>query len=281
MKRLTYMKLTGCGNDFIVLDNRSRALTTPALKRLATKLCTPGLSLGADGLIAIEPPRHRRTADFRWRLFNSDGSEAAFSGNGGRCGARFASLKRIAGRRMTFETAAGLAEAEVNKAQVRLTFPPPEDLRLHLKVSLNGQTREGHAVAAGVPHCVYFLEPSETLEKMDVVGLGRQTRHHPLFAPAGTNVNFLKVMGPRTLRQRTYERGVEDETLACGSGAVASALVAVALGRVRPPVTVWPRSNTPLIVSCRWDGRAFTGVAQSGEARVIAEGVLWPEAWEW
>lgn len=279
MKRLAYMKLTGCGNDFIVLDNRSRTLTAPVLRRLATKLCTPGLSLGADGLIAIEPPRHRRTADFRWRLFNPDGSEAEFSGNGGRCGARFASLKRIAGRRMTFETAAGLSEAEVTGEQVRLTFPAPEALRLHLKVPLNGRTREAHALRAGVPHCVYFVEAPEALEQVDVVGVGRQTRRHPLFAPAGTNVNFLEVAGPRTLRLRTYERGVEDETLACGSGAVASALVAVALGRVRPPVTVWPKSKTPLRVWCRWDGRAFADVAQTGETRVIAEGVLWPEAW--
>lgn len=278
IQRLPYMKLTGCGNDFIVLDNRSRRLTTPRLRRLAQTLCTPGLSLGSDGLIAIEPARSR-TADFRWRLFNPDGSEAAFSGNGGRCGARFAVLKRIASRRMTFETGAGLARAEVTGEQVRLTFPPPEGLRLHLKVALHGRTREAHAILAGVPHCVYLLEPPETLKTVDVVGLGRTTREHAVFAPAGTNVNFVQVVGPRALRIRTYERGVEGETWACGSGSVASAMIATALGRVRPPVTVTPKSGRPLTVTFRWDGRQFTEVAMQGEARVVTEGTLWPGAW--
>lgn len=280
MKRLAYMKLTGCGNDFIVLDNRSRRLTTPVLRRLATKLCAPGLSIGADGLIAIEPPSRKAAADFTWRLMNPDGSEAEFSGNGGRCGARFAHLKRIAGRRMVFETKAGLAQAEVQGETVRLTFPPPEALRLHLKVSLNGRKREGHAIQAGVPHCVYFLEPPEALATLDVIGIGRATRHHPLFAPAGTNVNFVEVAGPRTLRLRTYERGVEGETWACGSGAVASALIAVALDRVRAPVTVRPKSGRPLVVHGRWDGLTFSEVSMVGEARVVAEGLLWPGAWE-
>ncbi len=281
---IPFMKLSGSGNDFILIDNRTRLVAPERASALAAKVCAHRLSVGGDGLILIEASRR---ADFRWRLFNADGSEAAFSGNGARCAARFAYLKRIAPRRMRFETQAGLIEAELVPAsrgtapraltQVKVRFPDPKGLRLHLRVSVGGTEREAHFVDTGVPHCVYFVDDPETV---DVVGLGRPTRYHELFQPAGTNVNFIKVLDPHRIRIRTYERGVEDETLACGTGSIASALIASLVAKAESPVVLVPQSGLELTVHFEPRGGSFTNVYLQGDARAICEGRILPEAWQ-
>ena len=284
---IPFMKLSGSGNDFILIDNREGIVAARRAGALAAKVCAHRLSVGGDGLILIE--RSRR-ADFRWRLFNADGSEAEFSGNGARCAARFAYLKRIAPRRMRFETLAGVIEAEmvsglpgrtgraVREANaVKVRFPDPKGLRLHLRVPIAGVEREAHFIDAGVPHCVYLVDDPDTVE---VVGIGRPTRHHSLFQPAGTNVNFIKIVDPHRIRIRTYERGVEDETLACGTGAIASALIASLVGKVESPVTLVPQSGLELTVHFGSRGDAFTEVYLQGDARAVYEGRLLPDAWQ-
>lgn len=285
-KPVPFMKLSGSGNDFILIDNRDRLVDARWAPRLAAKVCAHRMSVGGDGLILIE--RSRR-ADFRWRLFNADGSEAEFSGNGARCAARFAYLKRIAPRRMRFETLAGLIEAEMvsglsghrgrgSLEAVKIRFPDPTRLQLHLKVPINGTEWEAHFLDTGVPHCVYLVDDPETV---DVVGLGRPTRYHTLFQPAGTNVNFIKVLDPHRIRIRTYERGVEDETLACGTGAIASALIASLVAKAESPVTLIPQSGRTLTVHFSSRGASFTDVYLEGDARVVYEGKLLPEAWQY
>ena len=279
------MKLSGSGNDFILIDNRKRLITRSEASTLAAKLCTHRLSVGGDGLILIEPSRR---AHFRWRLFNADGSEAEFSGNGARCAARFASLKRIAPRRMRFETLAGLIEAEVvslrsgrarlSQEAVKIRFPNPTGERLHLRIPLQSGEQEGHFLDTGVPHCVYLVEDPD---KIDVVTVGRETRYHPVFAPAGANVNFISVVNPHVIRIRTYERGVEDETLACGTGSIAAALIANRLGKVRSPVTLLPRSGMELTVHFLAEEGSWNEVFLQGDARAITEGKILPEAWRY
>jgi diaminopimelate epimerase len=283
---IPFMKLSGSGNDFILIDNRDRAVDPKRAGALSAKVCTHRMSVGGDGLILIE--RSRR-ADFRWRLFNADGSEAEFSGNGARCAARFAFLKRIAPKQMRFETLAGLIEAEMVPRslkrgtkpildQVKIRFPDPKGLRLNLRVGVNGTERDAHFLDTGVPHCVYLVDDPD---QVDVVGLGRPTRHHSLFQPAGTNVNFISVLDPHRIRIRTYERGVEDETLACGTGSIASALIASIVGKAESPVTLIPQSGLNLMVHFQSDGKIFTDVYLQGDARSVYEGKILPDAWKY
>jgi len=286
-KPIPFMKLSGSGNDFILIDNRKGIVDPRQAGELAKKVCAHRMSVGGDGLILIE---RSRKAHFRWRLYNADGSEADFSGNGARCAARFAYLNKIAPKRMRFETPAGLIDAELvpgrsgrsakagcEATAVKVRFPDPVGLRLHLRVSVNGVEREAHFLDTGVPHCVYFVDDPDTV---DVEGIGRPTRYHERFRPAGTNVNFIQVLDPHRIRIRTYERGVEDETLACGTGAIASALVASRVAKVESPVTLVPQSGLELTVYFTTRGDRFTEVYLQGDARAVSEGRILPEAWK-
>jgi diaminopimelate epimerase len=275
MKKIPFMKFSGSGNDFIVVDNRDRLVDPRKMAAFVTHVCRHHLSVGADGLIFIEKSRR---AHFRWRYYNDDGGEARFCGNGARCAARFAFLKRIAPRVMRFEGAAGLVEAEVSDESVTVRVPPPGAATLNLRVSIDGTGHEGHSINTGVPHCVYFVPDAAMV---DVLALGRATRQHDLFKPAGTNVNFVHVVDEHTIQIRTYERGVEGETLACGSGAIASALIAALAHKVDSPVTVVPRSGMALIVTFSIQGERFTDVTLTGDARAVYEGVMRPDAWEY
>ncbi len=292
-KKIPFVKFSGAGNDFIVVDNRARVVDSQKLSAFASSVCTRHLSVGADGIIFVEKSSK---AHFRWRYYNNDGSEADFCGNGTRCVARFAYLKRIAPKKMRFEGAAGVVEATVDGVRVTVRVPDPTGLRLNIRLDIPphrrrktdlgappqpgqiGMALEGHAITAGVPHFVYFVHDTSTAE---VIGLGRQIRRHVAFKPAGTNVDFVEVVGRRTIRIRTYERGVEDETLACGSGAIAAALLAAVVHKVESPVTVVPLSRSPLVVSFRPDGNRFTEIALTGEARAVYEGQMNADAWEY
>jgi diaminopimelate epimerase len=269
MKKIPFYKMQGSGNDFILIDNRRQILKGKNLKQLAVTVCNRHYSLGADGLIVIVPSKK---ADFKWRFFNADGSEAEMCGNGSRCAARFSYIKKIAGRRLSFETLAGLIHAEVGKKGVRVQLTGASMPRTGINVPLDGGVRTGHFINTGVPHLVYF---SQALDTEDVQSVGRQTRYHDLFKPAGTNVNFIQQLGPRRIRIRTYERGVEGETLACGTGAVAGALIAETLGLVSSPVEVTTKSGEKLVVSFKRQGELFTDLQLEGGAVVICEGMLY------
>jgi diaminopimelate epimerase len=231
----------GAANDFVLVDDRALAFPCGDRSWIAS-VAARRTGVGSEGILLIQPSR---TADFRMRFFNPDGGEVDMCGNGARCVARLASEIGAAARRMSIETAAGLLEAEVLGNQVRLRMTPPRDWRLNIPLRVADREHTLHFVNSGVPHAVLR---TDDLDATDVAGLGRAIRRHSAFAPAGTNANFLSVTGPRSIRIRTYERGVEAETLACGTGIVASALVAGRLGLVTPPVQVSVASGDVLTV---------------------------------
>jgi diaminopimelate epimerase len=271
---LTFTKMAGAGNDFVVIDNRNGRVSDPV--ELARRVCTPHLSVGADGLILIETSAR---ATFRMRYWNSDGSVGEFCANGTRCAARFAFVNVIAPKRMTIETGAGITQAEVSDGgQVTLTLPPPHGFRAERPLRVGGREIRGAFLVVGVPHYVIFLR--DELWSQDIVPLGRAIRTHPDLAPAGANVNFVVVRGEHEIEVRTYERGVEAETLACGSGVLASSIVGGLFGRVKPPVSVLTRSGITLEVNYGLDGAEVRDVQLRGDARLIYRASFLPETTE-
>jgi diaminopimelate epimerase len=267
--RIPFYKMHGGGNDFVLIDHRERFIPEAEQPEFARRVCHRQLGAGADGLILIEDTP---TANFRWRFYNADGSEPEMCGNGGRCAARFAVMNGIAPADLSFETLAGTIKAEVKGRLVKLLMAGVGDFILGQDIPLEETTLLGHFLKVGVPHVAV---PVADLATTPVTGWGRAVRFHPLFAPAGTNVNFIRVEGPQALRIRTYERGVENETLSCGTGAVASALIAARLGQVVSPVTVHTRGGEALIVYFAPDGEAFSEVYLEGDALVSYQGELW------
>ena len=261
--------MQGSGNDFILIDNRRGILKGKNLKDLAVTACHRHYSVGADGLIVIVPSKK---ADFKWRFFNADGSEAEMCGNGSRCAAQFAHLKGIATKDMAFETLAGIIHARVKNELVKVQLTDATGLRMNIAVPLDSGLRMGHFINTGVPHLVYL---SKDIDGEDVERIGRTTRYHELFKPSGTNVNFVQIQGKHRIRIRTYERGVEGETLACGTGSVAAALITGALGAVASPVDVVTRGGEKLTVSFERLESGFVGIHLEGPAVVICEGNLY------
>ncbi|ROQ92259.1 diaminopimelate epimerase [Desulfosoma caldarium] len=275
MERIPFLKMTGSGNDFILIDNRTGLVPLEGCKDFVKAVCRRKLSAGADGVILIE---NDAECDFAWRFYNADGSEAEMCGNGARCAARFAHLRGIVSRpSMIFRTLAGKIQAHVDGLRVRVQMTPPHGYRPNLNVVIEDQTLRVHAINTGVPHVVLFADSPKTLSQWDVFAVGRSLRYHSLFAPAGTNVNFVAVLGPSQLKIRTYERGVEDETLACGTGSIAAALIAAAQGLVQPPVHVETQSGETLVIHFHQTEEAFDEVFLEGDARVVYEGLLWSE----
>jgi len=274
MDQVPFTKMSGSGNDFILIDNRSRVLQESKIAAFIAGVCRRRLSAGADGVILIEASE---TADFRWRFFNSDASPAEMCGNGARCAARFAFLQGICGARLRFETGTGRVEAQVEGMRVKVKMPDPQDLRLDLRVDLASGPLTVSSVNTGVPHAVVL---TDGVEGVDVAGLGREIRFHPQFAPAGTNADFICRESPGGIAVRTYERGVEGETLACGTGAVAGALVAAGKLGLASPVSVRTAGGERLTVYFENRSGVYRDVHQEGDARLIYTGVLHPEAWQ-
>ncbi len=272
--RIPFYKMHGGGNDFVLIDHRNRFIPKAGQPEFARQVCHRQFGVGADGLILIEASS---TADFRWRFYNADGSEPEMCGNGGRCAARFAMLNGIALAEMSFETLAGIIKAEVKGRRVKLLMAGIGEVRLEQPIPLEDATLVGHFLKVGVPHVAV---PVPDLEAVPIAAWGRAVRFHDLFAPAGTNVNFIQVEGPQSLRIRTYERGVEDETLACGTGAVASALIAARLGQVVSPVTVHTRGGEALTIYFTPQGETFAEVYLEGNALVVYQGELWVDELE-
>jgi len=264
--------MSGAGNDFLVIDHRKALIPKELMAEFARRACRRKFSVGADGLFLIEPSEK---VDFKWRFFNADGSEAEMCGNGARCVARFAYMHGIAAARMQFETLAGIIDATVADTLVTIRMTSPHSFRFDRQVEVEGQMLMVHSVDTGVPHAVIFVDD---IQATDVVGLGRQLRHHPVFAPAGTNVNFVG-RSADGLAIRTYERGVEDETMACGTGVVAGALIAAAKGMADSPVAMVTSGGIALTVQFTGSkGEAVDQVLLKGPAHLIYKGELTAEA---
>ncbi|RWX52113.1 diaminopimelate epimerase [Candidatus Electrothrix marina] len=236
-----FVKMSGTGNDFIIIDHRKPLLAPEAMAEFAAKVCRRKFSAGADGLILIEDSSE---ADFQWQFFNADGSVAEMCGNGARCAARFAFLQGIAPAHMRFATLAGIIEASVSAKDVAVKMTDPVGLNIHQRIMAEGKEYTVHSIDTGVPHAVLFVDD---IDQADVRALGSLIRHHEAFMPGGTNVNFVQRQGD-AIKVRTYERGVEDETLACGTGAAASAIIAAFLDQAASPVDIITSGNDRLTI---------------------------------
>lgn len=226
MNELSFTKMEGTGNDFFLIDNHGGEFTHD-WRALALKYCHRRFGIGADGLIVLEPSTQ---TDFTMRIFNADGSEAEMCGNGARCAAAFAVDQNIAPKEMRFSTLAGIITAKVAPDTVAIRVTEPQSLNTDIAIEIDSQSFSVASVNTGVPHTALFVDD---IGSVPVESLGRAIRRHAAFAPAGTNANFIQVLDGGHIKVRTYERGVEAETLACGTGATASAIISHALGRVR------------------------------------------------
>jgi diaminopimelate epimerase len=264
--KLDFVKMNGAGNDFILFDNRDRKISLT--REQVTRLCDRHAGIGADGVMLLVPCDSKR-ADWAWQFFNSDGSDAEMCGNGARCFARF--IQKLTGvkDRVTFETVAGVISAEFHGERVTINLTQPKDLRLGESVPLSTGAATIHSCNTGVPHAVLFVPDAD---RAMVLQLGNEIRFHKHFAPKGTNVNFAQVTGPNAIRVRTYERGVEGETLACGTGVTASALVASRVHKFTSPVRVKVQGGDTLEVSFRETNGTFTDVRLNGPADFAFEG---------
>lgn len=274
VQSLPFMKMSGTGNDFILIDHREPRIAVDEMSEFVRLVCRRKFSVGADGLIFIESSDE---ADFKWRFFNGDGSVAEMCGNGARCAARYAYLRGLAPAEMRFETLAGIIEAKVEDVQVSLRMTRPRNFHLGRNLDANGQNVEVHFVDTGVPHAVLFVDDIKAAE---VKKMGAAIRFHEVFMPAGTNVNFAWKQSDSVLRVRTYERGVEAETFACGTGAVASALIAARLDRaMNSPVEVITSGGDRLtILFDMGEGGEAENVFLKGPAHVIYQGEFGSEA---
>lgn len=240
--QLQFVKMNGAGNDFVMLDNRDLALSLSG-EQIA-RLCDRHRGVGADGLLLVEPASDG--GDFKMRYYNADGGEAEMCGNGARCFGRFVNhLHGNTLQQVRFETLAGLISAEFEGDQVRINMSAPFDLKLSQTLPVAGETLTVHSINTGVPHAVVF---SDDADSVDVRKLGAGLRYHEAFAPKGANANFVQVLAPDSIRIRTYERGVEDETLACGTGMVACALIHHELSGAPSPIRVRVQGGDTLAV---------------------------------
>jgi len=260
---IPFTKMHGAGNDFILLDDRKSTLPWHDHFLMAA-LAMRRTGIGAEGIILIQPSK---TADFRFRFLNPDGTEAALCGNGLRCAAAFAHEIGAAPKVMDIETERGTVRAELVPAGVKVTLPAPTE-RNDRQVALPDRCVSGYFINAGVPH---FVVPANNINDVDVVGEGRALRQHTAFAPEGSNIDFAAFTHPNHISMRTYERGVEDETGACGTGAIACATIGVERFGLTLPVRVRTFLGFELTV----DGDLRAGpVTLTGPAKVVYRGAI-------
>jgi diaminopimelate epimerase len=279
---IPFTKMSGSGNDFIVIDNRDDLLCGVELAALTRHLCQHRISVGADGVILITPPAASNdSVAYTWRYINADGSDGEMCGNGAMCAARFAVRAGIADPHHRFQTASGVIEAwaaaEATETVIAMTDPEP--VEQPARITVEGQTLTCTRIVVGVPHIVIVAEDAdEFADQSEFDRIGRALRRHDAFAPAGTNVNVVSRIDDQTWRMRTYERGVEAETLACGTGAVASAIVLGHADLAPNPARIRTSSGRDLTVRYEIrDGQAIN-VRLSGQAAVIYDGTLGPDA---
>jgi diaminopimelate epimerase len=272
--KISFTKMSGAGNDFVVIDNRIGVIRRRSAA--ARKLCDRRWGIGADGLLLLEKSQK---AAYQMMYFNADGSYGGMCGNGGRCIARFAVDRGLAKPDHTFEALNYLyrVKVEPNK-KVTLWMKDPKDLQLDIVLRLSGRTMKVHYVDTGSPHVVIPLEELRRrglkLEDIDMDSIGHEVRYHKRFFPQGTNVNVIELRHHKTIGIRTYERGVEAETLACGTGSVAAALIAHQVYRIKSPVRVEPRSGVRLLVAFEAKEGKYTEVQLMGPAVSTFDGEI-------
>jgi len=264
---LRFTKMDGAGNDFILIDNRAGDIHLNGGQ--IARLCDRHRGIGADGVLLLEKASNH--PDFRMRYFNADGGEAEMCGNGARCFARFANKIAETQDQISFETPAGVISAKLIDDLVTLQMTEPTDLRLEIELRFADENKTVHFINTGVPHVVI---PGSRVSDVDICREGAAIRYHDTFSPKGTNVNFIEKRGAKRIAVRTYERGVEDETLACGTGVVASALVFAATENVNGPIAVIVRGGDELRVGFEKIDNQFRNVTLTGPAEFVFEGII-------
>ncbi|MEW6235135.1 MAG: diaminopimelate epimerase [Candidatus Omnitrophota bacterium] len=269
---IRFYKAHGCGNDFVAIDNRELALPVEKMPEWARKICQRAFGVYADGLFFLENAPAGEPVDYRWHFYNSDGSRAEMCGNASRCAARLAYELGIAPAEHTLGTDAGPVHARVfpDSGQVEVQLMPAIDMKLNLEIEAEGKTLHAHFVTAGVPHAVVYCDP---VGEVDIKKMGPALRYHNAFAPEGANANFVQVKDKNHLLLRTYERGVEAETYACGTGACAAAFISRALGLTDESVIVTTTGGEQLTVTAA-NGRLLL----QGGAEIVFSGELYLNA---
>lgn len=262
---INFTKMVASGNDFIVIENKGRVLKTNGLVKLARVICARKFGAGADGLLVME---RSRKADTRMRIFNADGSEAEMCGNGARCVALYMS-RQSPRKNINIETQAGIIQSRVGTDSIRIKLTDPRGLRLDIPLQVNNRSLKVNFINTGVPHAVIFCAG---LDKIDINAIAPSIRYHKYFLPRGTNVNFVEALRNDAFRIRTYERGVEDETLACGTGSVAAALIFAVKSGAGGKIHAHTKSGEVLNVYFSQDDSRFHDVWLEGKARIVFKG---------
>ncbi|MDP1677768.1 MAG: diaminopimelate epimerase [Bacteroidota bacterium] len=273
--KISFTKMSGAGNDFVVVDNRNGIITDPHQFTIA--VCNRRLGIGADGVLLVETSN---IADFTMRYYNADGTDAGMCGNGGRCIAKFAFDNGIVSKAsFKFEALGYVYESSrINSTLYELKMKNPADYKPNQEIKLDKRTIKGNYLNTGTDHSVIFMEDNPEigeLDTADVFNLGRSIRYDKTYQPKGTNVNFVSKIDPNNVKIRTYERGVEDETLACGTGSVASALLSSTKFQMKSPVKVKVLSGAILEISFekKADG-SFSNVILKGPAENVFKGTI-------
>ena len=258
--------MNGAGNDFVLIDNRDGGVSLS--REQIARLCHRQRGIGADGLILL---RHAEgDANWAWDFYNADGSDAEMCGNGARCFARYIGRLEKGNTELSFETVCGTIHARIDDDAVTVNLTNPHGLALNETITTSNGEQTVHSLTTGVPHAVLFVDDAD---QAMVEKLGSEIRHHDHFAPAGTNVNFVQILDPGHIRVRTYERGV-GETLACGTGVCASAMVAARLNDWPSPVRVDVLGGDTLAVAFASKGDEFSQVQLTGPAEFAFEGTV-------
>ncbi len=267
LKGLSFIKASGGGNDFILIDNRKQNIDNSVLIEAIPSICSRGLSVGADGVIILA---EAHDADFDWSYFNSDGSYASLCINGVLSAVRACKYWGLRKSTFTFNTPSGKIKSKTKGNKIRLFLPSPRDIRLNQELSIESRNLNCHFINTGVPHAIVF---HDNLEEIPVNELGEKVRNHKLFLPEGSNVDFVKIIGDSELSIRTYERGIEGETLSCGTGAFASAIIAVLLRLTQSPVKVCTKGGSRYTIDTLEN-------YLEGEARLVYMGELQEALWQ-
>lgn len=275
---LRFWKMNGAGNDFIILNNLEEHLPQEALPQIARVLCERRLSIGADGLMVVEAPT--QGGDYQMLFYNSDGSIGEMCGNGARCICRYGCETGLAGARQTVETTAGIITGErIDRRLYRIRLNDPTTVTLDFPVEVDGVTWPCAYVELGAPGLPHTAVPYAGLREADpneLRELGRKLRWHPAF-PKGANVNFYALTGRDTVYERTFERGVEDFTYACGTGTGSVVTVLTLLGQVSGHQVAVDMTGGRLIIDAERDGGRIANLYLTGPTNIVCKGEVTDE----
>ncbi|MCK5763514.1 MAG: diaminopimelate epimerase [Clostridiales bacterium] len=277
--KLKYTKMQGLGNDFIIIDNREYKYTIEQLQKITKRVCSRKLSIGADGLMAVE--KAEGLADFKMRFFNADGSIGEMCGNGARCITRYAYVNNIAKKNMIFETTAGNVKGEViNGRLIAVTLNNPEIIEFDKIATIDGIDYTISYVELGnpgLPHGIIEYKGLENIARKDIFELGKNLRYHNIF-PKGANINFYEIDSRSSAIVRTFERGVEDFTLACGTGSASVAVILYLQEIIKGNKIKISSPGGDLFVEIETDeNEKINKLLLIGDTNIVSEGVILDE----